>query len=223
MADFAVWATAAEEAFGWPEGTALKAYAENRAEAVELGIESDAVAFTVCELLKHKPDGFEGTMTELLDELEDHASEKMRNAKTWPGSARSLSNRLRRSSTALRQVGINVDLDRRAGDKKGTRLVRIDSTHKVASDTSDASDVAPKGDNNGVSASDATSDANPSSQTYLRQIHRQTGKALRCAVYKVCLTQLTHLTQENTHYLPRRGIRLRRCSSYDTHAVADGV
>jgi hypothetical protein len=163
MADFAVWATAAEEAFGWPEGTALKAYAENRAEAVDLGIESDAVAFTVCELLKHKPDGFEGTMTELLDELEDHASDKMRNAKTWPGSARSLSNRLRRSSTALRQVGINVDLDRRAGDKKGTRLVRIDSTHKVASDTSDASDVAPKGDNNGVSASDATSDANPSS------------------------------------------------------------
>jgi hypothetical protein len=163
MADFAVWATAAEEAFKWSKGTALKAYAENRAEAVELGIESDPVAFAVCKLLEDKPGGFEGTMTELLDALEEHVNEKTRNAKTWPGSARSLSNRLRRSSTALRQVGINVDLDRRAGDKKGTRLVRIDSTHKVASDTSDASDVAPKGDNNGVSASDATSDANPSS------------------------------------------------------------
>jgi hypothetical protein len=159
MADFAVWATAAEPAFGWPEGAALKAYAENRAEAVELGIESDAVAFTVCELLKHKPDGFEGTMTELLDELEDHASDKMRNAKTWPGSARSLSNRLRRSSTALRQVGINVDLDRRASDRNRTRLVRIDNACISSSASSTSSEGAPKGVNNGVSASDATSDA----------------------------------------------------------------
>ena len=138
MADFAVWATAAEEAFGWPEGTALKAYAENRAEAVELGIESDAVAFTVCELLKHKPDGFEGTMTELLDELEDHASDKMRNAKTWPGSARSLSNRLRRSSTALRQVGIEVEYCRDK-HKRTVCIAPLDSTCKVASPSSPSS------------------------------------------------------------------------------------
>jgi hypothetical protein len=138
MADFAVWATAAEPAFGWPEGAALKAYAENRAEAVELGIESDAVAFTVCELLKHKPDGFEGTMTELLDELEDHASDKMRNAKTWPGSARSLSNRLRRSSTALRQVGIEVEYCRDK-HKRTVRIAPLDNACKVASPSSPSS------------------------------------------------------------------------------------
>jgi hypothetical protein len=145
MADFAVWATAAEPAFGWPEGAALKAYAENRAEAVELGIESDAVAFTVCELLKHKPDGFEGTMTELLDELEDHASDKMRNAKTWPGSARSLSNRLRRSSTALRQVGIDIEYCRDMR-RRTVRIAALDNACKVASlpSSSSSSEKTPQ-------------------------------------------------------------------------------
>ena len=36
MADFALWATAAETAFGWPEGTFLAAYLGNRETANEL-------------------------------------------------------------------------------------------------------------------------------------------------------------------------------------------
>jgi len=36
MADFATWITAGESAFGWPAGTFLAAYDENRAEAHEL-------------------------------------------------------------------------------------------------------------------------------------------------------------------------------------------
>jgi len=33
MINFALWATAAESAFGWPEGAFLEAYRTNRAEA----------------------------------------------------------------------------------------------------------------------------------------------------------------------------------------------
>jgi hypothetical protein len=141
MADFAVWATAAEEAFGWPEYTALRAYAENRVEAVELGIESDPVAFAVCKLLEDKPGGFAGTMTELLDALERHVNEKTRSGKAWPSSARSLSNRLRRSSTALRQVGIDVE-SHRDMHSRTVRIVTLDSACKVASFASSSSSQA---------------------------------------------------------------------------------
>ena len=44
MADFAVWATAAERGLGWAEGAFMAAYAENRAGAVETSLEADPLA-----------------------------------------------------------------------------------------------------------------------------------------------------------------------------------
>ncbi len=40
MADFALWATAAERGLGWPEGTFLKAYTGNRASANSLALDA---------------------------------------------------------------------------------------------------------------------------------------------------------------------------------------
>src|SRR5712691_3495720 len=44
MADFAIWATAAEKALGFPDGAFMKTYAGNRAEAVQETLENDQVA-----------------------------------------------------------------------------------------------------------------------------------------------------------------------------------
>jgi hypothetical protein len=38
MADFALWATAAETAFGWPSGTFMTAYQGNRESANEVAL-----------------------------------------------------------------------------------------------------------------------------------------------------------------------------------------
>ena len=44
MADFALWATAGEEGFGFPQGAFMTAYSGNRAEAVQDTLDCDAVA-----------------------------------------------------------------------------------------------------------------------------------------------------------------------------------
>ncbi|MBT9260210.1 MAG: hypothetical protein KM310_10765 [Clostridiales bacterium] len=108
MADFAVWVTAAEEALPWPAGGFMEAYAGNRAEAVEAALEADAVAAAVRSFMESR-ETWEGTATELLNELEAYAPERAHEGKGWPNTPQSLSGRLRRAATFLRQVGIDAD------------------------------------------------------------------------------------------------------------------
>jgi hypothetical protein len=74
MADFAIWVTAAEEALGWPQGTFLAAYTENRAQADMVALQASVIAGPVWLfarrqwLLSKKP--WVGTATTLLAELE---------------------------------------------------------------------------------------------------------------------------------------------------------
>ncbi|MBI3465504.1 MAG: hypothetical protein HY000_20985 [Planctomycetes bacterium] len=57
MADFALWATAAETAFGWPEGMFLATYQANRESANELAIEASVIAHPLLELLESQGQG----------------------------------------------------------------------------------------------------------------------------------------------------------------------
>jgi hypothetical protein len=122
MADFAKWVTACEEALPWPAGGFLEAYAGNRAEAVEAALETDPLAAAVKSLLEEQP-AWEGTASELLSALEPHAPEQARRGRSWPASARSLGNRLRRSATFLRQAGVDLTFFREA--KSGRRLIKL--------------------------------------------------------------------------------------------------
>jgi len=56
-----------------------------------------------------------GTATDLLALLSERISDETRRRKDWPKSARGLSGALRRIAPNLRAVGVEVDLDRRAG------------------------------------------------------------------------------------------------------------
>mgnify|MGYP001184559988 FL=1 len=123
MADFAKWISAAEPALPWPIGGFMEAYDDSRADAVAQALQADVVAVAVMELLEDAGD-FEGTATELLEVLEAYVPEKTRQTWSWPKTPRTLSNRIRRAATFLRQTGVEVEFARKA-DASRQRIIRI--------------------------------------------------------------------------------------------------
>lgn len=77
MADFLLWITAAEEGLGWKPGTFQRAYRLNRTTANDIVIEASMVALAIRRLLE-KQEAWEGTATELKDQLEQDPSEEDR-------------------------------------------------------------------------------------------------------------------------------------------------
>jgi hypothetical protein len=156
MADFALWATACEQAF-WPEGTFWKAYGENLDEVVDTVIEADLVASAVLRLVTDRIDGqWEGTASRLLVALRDtmEASDEsiVIKARDWPATPKALADHLRRAAPFLRKVGVRTVFHRRG--KKGARMIAITANTPVPG-------VARGG--NSASAESAASAANPSS------------------------------------------------------------
>ncbi len=123
MADFALWIAAAEQSLGWEVGSFMDIYAANRAGAVELSIENDPVASAV-RLFAEKVGDWEGSASELLSELTQHASDKIVESKIWPRMPNALGNRLRRAMPGLRQSGVVIEMIR-AGTKDRKRLIVI--------------------------------------------------------------------------------------------------
>ena len=126
MADFAKWVTAAEPALPWGEGDFMKCYNLNRAEAIERSLETDPVAEAVIEMMKHGK-SWSGTASELLKKLENSGfvSLKVIQSKLWPKAPHALSGRLKRGSTFLFEIGIEVIFHPRESDKRGITIRRI--------------------------------------------------------------------------------------------------
>jgi hypothetical protein len=110
MADFAIWATAAEQALGFQSGAFMNAYAGNRAEAVQETLESDPVSLAILALMHEEQidEQWTGTAKDLLQTLDAKVDDKVKKSQEWPKTARGLSGRLRRLATFLREVGIRV-------------------------------------------------------------------------------------------------------------------
>lgn len=121
MADFAIWAEACSPGLGWDPGAFLKAYQANRQDSVAVSLEGNPVAVAIVELIETKhPEGWEGTPSNLLNELTEHAPERIRNSRAWPQSPTALGTRLERVMPLLRSSGFFVE--RR---HSGKRIVRI--------------------------------------------------------------------------------------------------
>lgn len=120
MADFALWAAAAEGALGWESGSFIKAYVGNREEANEATLEADPVAGAVRELMKDR-DEWSGTATQLWKEFGDLVGEEIRHTNAWPGAPNALSARLKRLAPSLRGVGIEYEEVQEAGSKSRKR------------------------------------------------------------------------------------------------------
>jgi hypothetical protein len=138
MADFAVWATAAEGSLGWEPGDFIKAYAGNRDEANETALEADPVAGAIRDFLKDKNE-WSGTATELWKELGDLVDEDVKHSKAWPGAPNSLSNRLKRLAPSLRRVGIEYgELQEAGGGSRKKKVLRKVAKKTDATDATDA-------------------------------------------------------------------------------------
>lgn len=124
MADFALWASACETSL-WPSGTFWSAYCGNRDEAVESVIDSDPVATALCALMQEQTE-WAGTATDLLKDLAERAGDRIAKERSWPGSPKALSGRLRRAATFLRKVGIEIEFLREG--RARTRIISITSS-----------------------------------------------------------------------------------------------
>ena len=123
MADFAVWATAAENALGWKPRTFMDAYSGNRDEATESALEADPVAGAVRRFMGER-DEWTGDATELWTALGELVDEDIRKTKAWPGAPNALTTRLRHLAPALRRVGIEYSEPSRTG-KSGSRKKKL--------------------------------------------------------------------------------------------------
>jgi hypothetical protein len=144
MADFAEWIVAAEPVQPWKEGAFLAAYEANRTDANDLTLDASPVAQATREFMEKRADWC-GSATELLAALEEITPERIRRQKSWPASARTLGNTLRRLAPNLRAVGIDLTFDR-TGRK---RLIKIERGGNASSSTSSTSQSAPEQRNPG--------------------------------------------------------------------------
>ena len=135
MADFAVWATAAEEALPWNYGSFQRAYEANQIEAVRVTLDSDPVATAVVKLLEVEGGEYTGTASKLWSKLFPGGT-LYRDAKT-PRSASQLSNRLRRLQAAFRHIGVEIEFCRLT-DRNRTRQITVRSVRSVRTEIDDA-------------------------------------------------------------------------------------
>jgi hypothetical protein len=135
MADFASWVVAAEPALRWASSDSsdgslrassspfLDAYRGNRSQANESALESSPAAGLILTLMADR-DTLEGTLSDLLAELEKLADEKTRKRRDWPATPRALSGQLRRLAPNLRQAGVGVTFGRHRRTGTPIRLER---------------------------------------------------------------------------------------------------
>jgi hypothetical protein len=148
MADFALWAVAAERGRG-EEPLFMAAFAEARDATHEQALDGSPIGGPLRAFLDADLSGgpWEGTASELKDRLEQLGGERATRAKDWPKSARGLSGELRSLAPALRALGYVVGF----GEKQGRdrrRIVRMaraeeEGTRPSAPSAPSAEDLPP--------------------------------------------------------------------------------
>jgi hypothetical protein len=126
MADFAMWAVAAEPALGIPQGSFLNTYLKNRDEASVLAVESSIIGPVIQAVMANR-ESWEGTAKELLNLINDakYSDEQTRKRKEWPKGARAVRSALDRLAPNLRAIGIEVGLPKDRTGHANKRLISI--------------------------------------------------------------------------------------------------
>jgi hypothetical protein len=115
LVDFALWVTACEEALGMEPRELIGASRTNSTEARNLVLEASPLYGPLCTLAET---GFRGTMVELLGQLQMLVGDDARRSPSWPRTANSLGNTLRRMASNLRAAGIELEFNRQHGGKR---------------------------------------------------------------------------------------------------------
>jgi len=151
MADFAVWGEAISQALGTRADEFTKLYEDNIRGKNEEVVRSNPVAAAIMEFMKDCDDGWTGTATPLLTELEKVAIELKLDTKdkSWPKAPHILTHRMREILSSLRDVGVEVRFDYPA--KRQIEICKIASIASEASTTNDSKGLG------GDAIADATS------------------------------------------------------------------
>jgi hypothetical protein len=116
MADFAVWGCAIAEALGYAKEDFLAAYNRNALVRHEEALDASSVGSLIRGLMAGTSQRWEGSATNLLNELADLAKCNGVSPKgsSWPKSVEALSRKLNEISPDLLKVGIRVKFTRSA-------------------------------------------------------------------------------------------------------------
>jgi hypothetical protein len=109
MADFACFGEAVGRGLGWPEGSFVAAYRDNRQDATLTSLEDSVVAAAL--LSNAAWGGLENwtlCASEMLSALARQVDPRVRASVRWPKTPRAFADELRRIAPQLRTVGISV-------------------------------------------------------------------------------------------------------------------
>lgn len=139
MADFARWTAAAAPALGWDPDQLLDAYAENRAGANETTLDASPLVAPLRTL-----GVFEGSATELLEQLGKIVGEAAIRSKAWPKTPSALSGALRRLAPNMRRASPSLEIafgreGRQGEDVSRRRLIWVGDLDWVRDRASTAS------------------------------------------------------------------------------------
>lgn len=101
MSAFAVWAVAAEKAFGWEEGRLMTVYKHNRAAAENQMLEFHGMASAILRMMEKQKE-FSGTYSDLIGQLEMNIGPRER----LPQTSHSVAAELKRIRPALERRGL---------------------------------------------------------------------------------------------------------------------
>jgi len=133
MSAFAVWAVAAEEAFGWQPGRLMSVYKRNRSAAESQMLEFHGMASAMLRMMEKQRE-FSGTYSDLIGQLELNIGPRER----LPQTSHSFAAELRRIRPALERQGLrffNAGRSGLGGQKGRSRIsiVRSDDEAEAAS------------------------------------------------------------------------------------------
>ena len=110
MADFATFGEAVGCGLGWPAGSFLSAYNDNRRDTTMATLEDSLVAEAVVVLVGTVIRQWTGTPTKLHAALTEIVGKKNAASAIWPKSSSKLGNELRRIAPQLRMHGVSINI-----------------------------------------------------------------------------------------------------------------
>lgn len=132
MSAFAVWAVAAEHAFGWERGRLMEVYKRNRSAAESQMLEFHGMASAMLRMMDKQKE-FSGTYPDLIGQLELNIGPREK----LPQTSHSFAAELRRIRPALERAGLRFYSAGRSSNsgQKGRSIisiVRVDEEETVA-------------------------------------------------------------------------------------------
>lgn len=124
MADFAMWAQAAEPSLPVQAGGFMEAYADNRAGLTQAAVEDDPFIAEVDAFARERGE-WEGTPSELLTVVRNRWGDNPPAVRGVPKRPNEVGTKIRRYAPALRAAGVTVETDRDSASRGGRRIIRI--------------------------------------------------------------------------------------------------